>query len=385
MENNQRGFIQLPILAIIAIFAAISTAGYFGIEKYIDYQIKQTEKDKQVQEQQKALEQVQQELESLKSNKQVPIGTPSPKKSVPSPVSMEPKNESPIPIVPNTQQTNSCINIRQEYDDFEKKYEEVGNKILDVKKIYVEANSSSSAGLSGVSAFKYLYSQATARKDLFFQNLTELKDLVLKLPNLSKDQNSFISLLKSNYQKGISAYTYAYNLNLEVYKNISESLSYSTIESSESSLASANESRKSGDFYFQSGASTLTGGGIFITFKQIYNNSLIKNGCKSFCSDGYMLSQDKCVVVKPSSLIVPQINGTPETIFAIRGGDFGDVRSTSNVLVSDKQADIILWSHTEIQFKVPSNVNSGSNSVVLKILSGETFLTINLGNININR
>lgn len=64
--KNTKGFIQIPLLiAIIAGILVLSGAGYFGIQKYQNYQAEKVEQKKQAELNQKADEEQQQKLQGL--------------------------------------------------------------------------------------------------------------------------------------------------------------------------------------------------------------------------------------------------------------------------------------------------------------------------------
>lgn len=79
--KNQKGFIQIPLLiAIIAGVLVLGSGGYWGIQKYKNYQVRKIEQERITQEkekeakkisdiQQKLLEQTQMEIETLKKRK----------------------------------------------------------------------------------------------------------------------------------------------------------------------------------------------------------------------------------------------------------------------------------------------------------------------------
>ena len=367
----KKGFVQIPILiAIIATIVAISSMSYIGFEQYRGSQNNKptTTSGSEVAPtlnlgDQSEIERIKKEIENLKQikpsatqgsgNNNAPINvpgsitSPSSKKEVVAPVGTSPKVELPVsnqPIIssPAVDPTNaSCASIRTEFDDFKDQYTKIYSKSVEISNTYNNVRAAPDA-LSGTAYFDYLYSQASAEKDDFVQKTSELKSLTSKLPVLNKDPGGQVASLKSNYEKGANDLNFAYLLNLDVYRKITDAFSYSFADSDKASFAAAKDRAINGINSFQSGNAN------YESLKVLYTNEYVNHACPDMCAGGYVLSKWTCVYTPPKVTSLSPASGAVDTIFSIKGRSFGD--SPGTIIVGDRKANIISWSNTEVRF-----------------------------------
>jgi len=269
--------------------------------------------------------------------------------NTPPPRVVEPKPTITIPFVPTpvtqTDNSNFCTQTKNDFNAFEAKYNEVSSKTSQFISIYNEVNSFPD-NLTGYNVFQYGYTQFTAKKTIFFQIATDLTKLISELPALAKDDGNLVGSLKSNRLKGINEYSIAYNLYLEVHKNIVENYSLSTVDAEIANLKSARQNRSNGASYFLEAIKN------FNSLKDEYHKLLKANGCKGLCENGFAVSEGKCLRVLPKISSLTPTNGAFDTIFSIRGIDFGDERyAGDNIVAGNSNAEIISWTNTEVRFR----------------------------------
>lgn len=360
--DREKGFIQVPILIAIILGAAIIGGSYFAYQSIKLSQNSQTQVKEDTskgsdaaapESQQVEIDYLKKELESLKqspktsASEQKSISVPPPSKSE---IKIEAKlPETPPPPVPvsvvSVQDNTFCSDTRKNFEEFEQKYNDVSlssARFSEVMNIYNQANSAPKS-LTGISAFQYLYSQSQSQKDLFVQSATDWKELIAKLPSLTKDQSNSVSSLKSSYSSGITLLTSSYNLNFAAFKTIVEIGSLSALDSAGASLDSAHTSYTNAFAAFNSGAKN------FNTLKDLYDKTLKNGGCGGLCKGGYAVSNGQCVPTYPKVNGISPSSGPAETVFSINGTDFGDTKDT--VVVGNQNAEIVSWSNTQVKFK----------------------------------
>lgn len=369
-ENIKKGFIQIPILlGIIVATLIIGGGGYFIAKNYVR-QNNNSDSDEKITELEEKIFQLQKNFGKSDDNYNDQLDNQVVEKTIIREIIKEIPQENNSPETTptlSTSETNKadsspspeisqCDNIKNEFNDFEKKYNEAYYNFLRANSIF--SKDSSSSDLSGLSYFKYLYSKYTSNKDIFFQYIAKIKEIISQMTTLSLDTKKLTDALKGNFQNGSNEYSYAYNINLEVYKNISENQSYSTIDASISSLETSETNYDNGYNHFKAGIAN------FNLLKNIYDKALKERGCKGFCDGGYMLYQGNCVEASKKVTDLSPSSGTFDTIFVIKGSDFGDTqKSDDGVIVGNQPAKIIQWSNTEIKFKTEHIVLQGLYSV----------------------